>query len=651
MKSIKLLILIFGVVGILHGCDSYLDVEFPSSFDATYVFSNPTDAQKMVFGVYARFTQDPYTSRQSNVWLQNTDVEACGVSELPDGSRRDIWSLQGGRLSSFGDVEKAWDNDYLAIDRANQCIEGILASDIAHTVDMQQLLGEVYCLRAYYYYLMIGYWGDVPFFREAAKGGMELDIPRCDKNIIFSMCIQDLVDIQEKMYWAKNMSNGTERMNREFCIGLAVRLALFRAGYGMTKEGVMKRADDYLDLNNDSLKVTYTLNGVTKTAVTSSDYYQLAKDYAQYLIGANVRQLDTNFHQIFKNQCQYVKVDNGDILYEVGFLVANGGDVGWCVGWPVYGGSYGITTIQVNFNTSYLYLFDDHDQRLNATIARVAYQYYDESKTNQSILGPTALACAKWNRIWMNTAQGEGSSKGTGINWPLMRYSDVYLMLAEAENELNGPTELAKDALAIVRKRAFGPYAGEVDAYVAQKGGTKDDFFNLIVDERALEFGGEGLRKFDLVRWNLYGKKIIETKKMLTDMGYTANNVEGQIVDQYSNYADVLYYNKINGIINILNPKYKLPADQIPVATVDAADLTNDGTTFAKTNWAKGMIKNTENTDGTHTYKEGDYVARTWRGYTDLTGVSAVPYLLPIPASKVANSKYLTNEGYGLVSQ
>ena len=47
-------------------------------------------------------------------------------------------------------------------------------------------------------------------------------------------------------------------------------------------------------------------------------------------------------------------------------------------------------------------------------------------------------------------------SKGTGINWPVLRYADVLLLLAEADNEINnGPTELAKQMLTRVRERAF----------------------------------------------------------------------------------------------------------------------------------------------------------------------------------------------------
>jgi hypothetical protein len=49
--------------------------------------------------------------------------------------------------------------------------------------------------------------------------------------------------------------------------------------------------------------------------------------------------------------------------------------------------------------------------------------------------------------------------------------------------------------------------------------GNKDQFFNAIVNERGWEFGGECLRKYDLERWNLFGKKVAETRNSLIEMG------------------------------------------------------------------------------------------------------------------------------------
>ena len=80
---------------------------------------------------------------------------------------------------------------------------------------MKALLGEAHCLRAYRYWMLCCNWGDVPYFAEAAKAGMELDLPKTDKNIIFTKEIQALVDHEEDMPFSDVAPAGVERMNRD----------------------------------------------------------------------------------------------------------------------------------------------------------------------------------------------------------------------------------------------------------------------------------------------------------------------------------------------------------------------------------------------------------------------------------------------------
>jgi starch-binding outer membrane protein, SusD/RagB family len=618
MKIYYILILVL-MLG-LSSCESYLDTDSPSTFDSEYLFSSTDDALKVLYSVYAIFPRDGFTSRMSCVWLQNTDVEAMALtSNLKDGTRRDIWALDP--LSTWSEIKSRWDECYLAIDRANQCIEGIEASELylAGNESMKQMLGEAYCLRAYWYWMLCNYWGDVPLALKASTYGMDLNTPRVDKDSIYSIMIHNLIVHESDMQWASDGPT-IERMSREFAMGMIARLSLFRAGYSMQYDGTMARKSDY------------------------KAYYDTARIYCQKLIASKEHTLNSSFSDVFNKECALSVVENSDVLYEVAFASSSGGDVGWCVGVPVSSGtgSYGSTTIQVNFTPSYYYSFDTCDLRQKATCTYNGYYVYESSSSYTEMpLGYNSIACNKWSRTRLPSAPGASSSKGTGINWPIMRYSDVLLMLAESENELNdGPTDSARWALKQVRNRAFSSTnkAAKVDAYVDSIS-TKEDFFNAIVNERAWEFGGECYRKFDLVRWNLYGAKIVETKTTLKEMGLSARGVGGY--SYYDSYADVIYYRMVKGKAVFYNTPYQRPTEILTTADVSSSYADSPTGVYHKLSWLSSLAA-TDSTAST-------YVTYMYRGYTDETGASAVPYLLPINETTIsASNGVLSNAGYGL---
>ena len=141
----------------------------------------------------------------------------------------------------------------------------------------------------------------------------------------------------------------------------------------------------------------------------------------------------------------------------------------------------------------------------------------------------------------MTIAPGTSSTKSTGINWPILRYSDILLMYAETENEIGGkPSPEAIKALSTVRERAFplAAQAEKVTDYLATVSQSKESFFNAIVDERAWEFGGECIRKYDLIRWNLYGQKIAAARNTMTQMGIDCQAGTGT----YANYPKEVWW-------------------------------------------------------------------------------------------------------------
>ncbi|GHT36994.1 membrane protein [Bacteroidia bacterium] len=103
-------------------------------------------------------------------------------------------------------------------------------------------------------------------------------------------------------------------------------------------------------------------------------------------------------------------------------------------------------------------------------------------------------------RKFVRNTEGLGRSEGN-YNWPVMRLADVYLMYAEAINEVNnGPDAKAIDLLNKIRHR------GNLPALKADKTANKEAFFEAINQERIIELAAEGHRGFDLRRWRMIEK-------------------------------------------------------------------------------------------------------------------------------------------------
>lgn len=666
----------------LNSCSDLLDTETLSTDNLEYLCSNPTDARKMVNHVYAYFCEDTYTSRMSTNWMQNTDVEVGFVNstQCKASDRRGLWALNP---SYYSDIKNCWNNSLKAIDFANQTIQGIENSDLYKSgdADMKQIHGEAICLRAYWYFLMCNFWADVPFATTpTTKDDMHND-GRVDKNVIYTRCIQDLIDYEGEMQWSDKIT--TEYMNREFALGFIAKLAMFRAGYSMQADGTMQRSTG----TGEEYTVNYIdENGNAATATTADDYYKVAQAYAKKLISLKDRTLNTNYKEIFDNEINGCSPAGGDVLYEVAYVPNSGGDIGWCLGLSVVSSSKGSGTTYTNLTPSYACSFDSLDQRLPVTCANYRWLYDNK----QAATDGTGVQPAKWCRMDLSVTNVE--SKGTGINFPILRYSDVLLLLAEADNEINGgPTAEAKEMLKRVRERAFVNAANKtemVDQYIANLN-DHDSFKKAIINERAWEFGGEMIRKFDLVRWNYYSDAIVNTIEWIRNMccNYQQLNIEGDefVYDKNKEIQDLgvaprLYYYYQNGKVQFENnyttwregseSPYK-EAEKLADDDIKSAGASFDGLKYVSFIDGFMSVSKTDPTtkvdygtdaDG-NDIKKGtmnERILSSWYGLTDgvlVTGAEdltplrskVTPYVIPIPTDNIASSNgMLSNDGYAI---
>ncbi|WP_308992155.1 RagB/SusD family nutrient uptake outer membrane protein [Mariniflexile litorale] len=626
MKTIKKILIILTAV-LLSGCSDFLEPDSPSTFDKVLVYSNLDDARKATNNIYVQFGQDGYRTRLSITMQGITDIMTGGDKS----STKDNYQIMALKaVSSNGDLAKAWTSAYTAIKDCNFVIEGLSNSalfnstDPAISAEMHQLIGEAYTIRAFWYSQLVYNWGDVPYYRNAPVAGDNFDLPKTDRNQILSEMIDDLRAAETGMKWASQVPQSCQQVNREYAIGMIARLSLQRAGY-------------------------YLKPDMTKDVATPADraaYYTIARDYSQKLMTLKDRPLATDFAQIFKNQCNRIYPSESDMLFEVPFAIG-AGEVGYNVGMNVASSDkhpYGKGGHDYSMPLSYFYSFDTKDKRLPATCG--LYDLTNPAGTTLTLIpsavSSTGIAQAKWSVAYVEGGNGSSVTKGTGINWPMMRYSDVLLMFAEAENELNGPTQAAKDALKRVRQRAFDSanWSTKVDDYITTISASKASFLKAIVDERAWEFGGELLRKNDLVRWGIYEDKMLETVNKIKAIGdqSIAN-------DPNSIYANYIYWRVDNKKITIydgLNSNTPPPGYN---ANVTVTTDISTGDTLPLDAWQRSDWSNKMKSSTTGLYNT--FLDTQYSPYIDSTPIR---YIQPIPSGTISNSAILVNDGYGFTN-
>lgn len=538
----------------LMSCNkNFLEVNSDSKYEGNYVFGNKEEINRVLTAVYASLMSgDAYGNAFFSTFALNNDVEFTPfAAELPSVNGEDFRAFDGAAVAPS--VQRFWDKAYEGIERANIFIDGIQGSPVFSKTDkdLTQQLGEAKVLRAIFYHDLVVMYGDVPFTTDPAmKLNNNFVIPVKDRNEILQFLIKDLEEAASGMKYASTLPQGVERVSKEFCFGMIARMALTRGGYALYPEGAkgtMKRMPDY------------------------KDYYAIAMQYADSVITSGTHNLTKSYRRVFIDQANNIVTNNDDPVFEIPFLRNGSGNLGNATG-PNVGSTEGVTNHVwgsaaggMRLNAFYHYSFDRSDIRKDYTVGLWGY----DATGQPQVLVDYTVYNNKWSKLWADAgnALGNQSSGNTGINFPYMRYADILLMYAEAVNEVEGGVNGAHGAKALnafkeVRRRAFLPadYGVKVEAYTNTAALSKESFFNAIVNERKWEFGGENIRWKDLVRWNLYSKKVYETFKEYLIVASMAGGdfLEGS--EQYQNLPFNKFYRRIPNPGNIdIYPNTTLP--------------------------------------------------------------------------------------------
>ncbi len=570
------------------GCKKYLDQTPITEVSEELVFKDVASTYKAIAAVYSRLVGDAgYGIRLSLYYTVDTD-EAQGPTGAADNDRRDIarYSATPGNAQ----ITNPFNQLFQGIEYANLCIENIPKMDMYTNGSendkkkLQRMHGEALTLRAQFYFEAIRNWGDLPaHFAPAYVVTQTTQFPkRVTADSLYNQILEDLKKAATLVPWRNELTSigdqVDERITKGTVKGLRARIALFRGGYKLGQTGGMQRNSDYLT------------------------YYQIARDECSEIIASGQHNLNPAFKALWKDQvCARAIADpDGELMFQAsatGLNAVADTKLGYYNGPRV--NNFGNNS--VNPLPSYFYLFDSTDLRRDVTVC----SYYTSTagiRTGQAI---TNLNDGKYRRDWISNpvVAPTDAIQYFGLKWQIFRYSDVLLMYAEAENELNGPTATAYNAVNAVRRRGFGRPIGTPNAAIdAPAGLSKTDFFKFIVRERSLELCGEGTRKYDLIRWNLLGTAINEAKANMIKMSTNTAMVNPTYMAGYPTYcisttlpARMFFYSNTTSDVNTIgglyfNSLYRTSPGSTPAGTTSSTWLSAAINTTAVSRYASGFI-------------------------------------------------------------
>lgn len=609
-------------------CADFLDVQPPAGFEPEYIFSSEEEIKSLVTNIYSAMTRDEmYGGAFAYNLNTNTDVEMSSFkNNTVNSAGSDIGCYDV--KPYWTTLNNTWNAMYSAINVSNDIIAGIESSPLysaqggTGNAEVKHMYGEVKTLRAMIYLDLIRTFGDVVFYTKPSESTDNFMVGVTDRNKILEFLIDDLISVEPTMKYAVDLDYGVERASREYCQGLIGLLAMNRGGWALRPDkdnpssiGYMERGDNF------------------------EHYYDIAIEYLGKVIKEGKHDLKLSYEKLWENECNWTTAKDDDILFAVPMLKGTTGRYGYNVGVTVTEGKheYGSARNYATFCGTYLFSFDKEDLRRDITC--VPYKY-DKNLNQEMDMGIAGMGAGKWSKLKMKSPLGSSSQGNTGINAVRMRFADVLLLYAEAVNERFGPREDAKDALKRVRKRAFEPsrWTEKVETYVENLT-TEEDFFNAVMNERKWEFGGEGIRKYDLARWNKYSEVIYN---LYFEMIHWSDVARGIHVDGIDDVPSHIYYKSVPDPVNA-------GRTVLDIVGIDEYTHAKPAGYEEKEYVYAWKVLNKE----TQAFEIASEISWSFRGFINLTNDQVVRpdqplrYLCPYPTKVITDHRGLIENYYG----
>lgn len=431
---------------VVAGCgDEFLDVSPQGEQPSEQFWVSGDDATRAVNAMYANLRGWP------QVAFAAIAIESLGSDNAEKGSTASDAAFLNNfdnytASSTEGQILDFWTGQYQSINLANQVLDNVPNIEMDPTLK-ERYLAEAKFVRAYNYFRLNRAFGGVPLRLNVPASPDEYNIPRASAEEVWAAIEQDLTEaaaVLPTSYTGIDVGRATKGA----ALALHAKVSMYQNKWAQV-----------LDLTNQVMGLGYAL---------FPDYYGLFRV-----------ENENNSESIFEIQAAVIPgnpaASNSQYSQVQGVRGAVGG--GW---------GFNVPTEDL------VAAYEPGDPRMDATIL-----FRGETTPAGDVI-PTTADNPRYNQksYVPFSLHVPGYNEGAEQNIRVLRYADVLLMNAEANNEL-GNTQAALDALEQVRGRAR---AGNTAVLPPVTTTDQAALREAIWHERRVELAMENDRYFDVIR-------------------------------------------------------------------------------------------------------------------------------------------------------
>lgn len=443
------------------GCSDFLREEDPSNIAPATFFLVPEDADAAVYGIYENLR---FLSDGAGIFVSNFQMldALSGTADSETSQNQDLNTLLG--FSHTGDnllLSQWWRQVYEGVANANLAIAKIPTIPQILPENIQKWVGHAKFLRAFHYFWLVRLWGDVPLITEPILDWKDPNVtaPRASLQSVYELIEADLLAAEAAGF---PMTDGSGLASQAAVKSLLAKVYLTMAGQPLNKgaeyyqkaAAKAKEVIDYATANPGKIALFPSYNDLHDPSKENTLEHLFMIQYAAGIANAG---------------------------FQDKFLPNNTNITA--------SGEVGTTVPAATFLTSY----EAGDKR---TEEKGFYfkNYFLGGGTGDPIALNRFYVYKHFDAV-ANGAPPPGlpGTGNSGLNYPLIRYAEVLLVYAEAQNESGGPNIDAYNALKAIRDRAnlVTPDIGTFNQ------GT---FRDAVLRERWHELSYEGITWFDMLR-------------------------------------------------------------------------------------------------------------------------------------------------------